>query len=408
MDFTIKKEFRDLIPPLADEEFTQLEQSILEEGVRDPLVVWGNNGSKPVLVDGHHRWTIIRRKPSIKYRVVIRKFKGRDEAKLWIINNQRGRRNLPKFALIELEMLRESILKLQAKENQRQSAGRGKKGSRIREPLSTDEEIAKGSGVSKETVYRTRFLRKNADSYTTERLRKGQISINEAYRRVKSQLGSGDGHQSASSKKARDSGAYEESVVTAHVGDNALLMKHVARLYFKKGYRIADVTYGKGVFWREINLSAYDFHASDIHTCAEHDYDFRHLPYDNDSFNVVVLDPPYAHNPGDLIVDDSYSNSHTTKRMYHDDILELYRQGMTEAKRILKRGGLLLVKCQDEVESSKQRWSHIEILNIAVDELGMADEDLFVLVRSSVPVVQHKRQQHARKNHSYLWVLRKK
>ena len=48
--FRIDKEFCGLIPPLSEEEFAQLEQSILSEGVRDPLVVWSNNGRKPVFL----------------------------------------------------------------------------------------------------------------------------------------------------------------------------------------------------------------------------------------------------------------------------------------------------------------------------------------------------------------------
>lgn len=33
--------FQATIPPLTDEEFRQLEQNILADGIRDPLVVWG-------------------------------------------------------------------------------------------------------------------------------------------------------------------------------------------------------------------------------------------------------------------------------------------------------------------------------------------------------------------------------
>ncbi len=75
--------------------------------------------------------------------------------------------------------------------------------------------------------------------------------------------------------------------------------------------------------------------------------------------------------------------------------------------RILKPGGLLLVKCQDEIESARQRMSHIEIHDIAVHELGLTVKDLFVVTPKTKPVVQFKRQRHARKNHSYLWVFRK-
>jgi hypothetical protein len=195
-----------------------------------------------------------------------------------------------------------------------------------------------------------------------------------------------------------------DSIYTSYVGDNNLLIKEVARFFLKDGFRVADVTYGRGVFWKDVDISKYDFHPSDSVTYPKAPYDFRHLPYGNGTFDAVVFDPPYTHNPGRLIVNDSYKNAETTRGMYHDDITELYRQGIRESVRILKKGGTLWIKCKDEVESSIQRWSHIEIFLIA-SRMGLYAVDLFVITQRVNPVVQHKKQKHSRKNHSYLWVF---
>jgi hypothetical protein len=198
-----------------------------------------------------------------------------------------------------------------------------------------------------------------------------------------------------------------ESVYTSYQGNNNLLIEKVAALYLHEGDRIADVTYGKGVFWRNIDTSKYQFFPSDIMTCPTASFDFRNLPYGDNDFDAAVLDPPYVHNPGSMIINDNYKNKETTKGFYHKDIIQLYREGMVEARRVLTVGGLLLVKCKDEIESSKQYMSHIEIHDIAVKELGFSVQDLFVLTQKCSPIVQHKVQKHARKNHSYLWVFKR-
>jgi len=195
-------------------------------------------------------------------------------------------------------------------------------------------------------------------------------------------------------------------IYTSYMGDNADLVHEVSQMYLKPGNKIADVTYGKGVFWKKISLSDYDFSPSDLLTCPDTAYDFRKLPYEDSYFDCVVLDPPYCHNPGRMIVNANYKNAETTKGMYHKDIIQLYRDGMKEAYRVLKEYGFLWIKCKDEVESSYQRWSHIEIYNHAID-LGYFAKDLFVMTQISKPMVQHKKQQHARKNHSYLFIFKK-
>lgn len=89
-DLIIDKEFESVIPPLDEQEFEFLEESILHDGeVYHPLVVWNN-----IIVDGHHRYKILKEHPDIKYRITERYFNNRYEAISWICFNQLGRRNL--------------------------------------------------------------------------------------------------------------------------------------------------------------------------------------------------------------------------------------------------------------------------------------------------------------------------
>jgi DNA modification methylase len=84
----IKKEFKELIPPLTVEEFKQLEQNCLAEGIRDKIITW--NG---FIIDGHNRYEIAQ-KHGLKFRIEDKEFNTEEQAKDWMDANQLGRRNL--------------------------------------------------------------------------------------------------------------------------------------------------------------------------------------------------------------------------------------------------------------------------------------------------------------------------
>ena len=95
----IDPEFRDLIPPLNDEELTMLEESIVVNGCESPLIVW--NG---VIVDGHNRHAICQ-KHNIPFAVTEKEFSSREDAMLWMLRNQLGRRNLNSYQRSDLVKL---------------------------------------------------------------------------------------------------------------------------------------------------------------------------------------------------------------------------------------------------------------------------------------------------------------
>lgn len=84
----IDEEFKNLCPPLQQEEYEALEASLLAEGCRDSLVTWDD-----ILIDGHNRLEICS-KHGIEYKTVAREFPGREAVADWIDANQLGRRNL--------------------------------------------------------------------------------------------------------------------------------------------------------------------------------------------------------------------------------------------------------------------------------------------------------------------------
>jgi len=88
MQITVDNELKSYIRPLKEEEFEKLKESILSEGIRDPLVVW-----QGILLDGHHRYKIAQ-EHNLEYKTVEIELQDKEAMKEWIIKNQLGRRNL--------------------------------------------------------------------------------------------------------------------------------------------------------------------------------------------------------------------------------------------------------------------------------------------------------------------------
>jgi 16S rRNA G966 N2-methylase RsmD len=92
VELVVLEEIRTLLFPLREEELKLLEESVRKEGIRDPLVVWKKDGQL-ILLDGFHRYQLAK-KYNLRFEIKELNFQSADEAKLWVIANQLGRRNL--------------------------------------------------------------------------------------------------------------------------------------------------------------------------------------------------------------------------------------------------------------------------------------------------------------------------
>jgi len=90
MEIIVEAEFENLIQPLSSQQFAQLENSVLDSGLLNPLVLWHPHN---ILLDGRHRLRICR-KHGLPFTTTSLLFDTRDAARLWTIENQLGRRNL--------------------------------------------------------------------------------------------------------------------------------------------------------------------------------------------------------------------------------------------------------------------------------------------------------------------------
>ena len=176
-DLTVDPEFRDLIPPLNEEELKLLEESLVADGCESPLIVW--NG---VIVDGHNRYAICR-KHEIPFAIQEKNFSSRDDAMLWMLRNQLGRRNLNNYQRVELVLKFEPLVKNAAE--QRMMAGKAANPvptlAQGQTKGKTRDHLSEAAGVSHGTFAKAKKLVQSADEETKRELCAGKVTVNRAY-----------------------------------------------------------------------------------------------------------------------------------------------------------------------------------------------------------------------------------
>ncbi|UUE95987.1 plasmid replication/partition related protein [Comamonas thiooxydans] len=105
MELKIDEGLKAYIDPLTPDEHESLERSILSEGCRDSLVVWGD-----LLIDGHNRYGICRKHGLPFNTVQATQFKNMDDVHLWMIDQHLGRRSVSDFQRGVLALRKREII----------------------------------------------------------------------------------------------------------------------------------------------------------------------------------------------------------------------------------------------------------------------------------------------------------
>jgi len=161
MELVILPEIKARLLPLREEELRELERSVLEEGIRDPLVVWRKDGQL-ILMDGHHRYELAK-KHGLSFQIVEREFRDLEEALTWVDRNQLGRRNLTNAQRTEVigrlynTLKQNPVLNLkqfQSKGNGKDAKDRAVKLTARKGKDATAKKVARETGMSVRTVRR--------------------------------------------------------------------------------------------------------------------------------------------------------------------------------------------------------------------------------------------------------------
>jgi len=174
----IKEEFKKLIPPLTTEEFKQLEDNCLAEGIREKILTW--NG---FIIDGHNRFEISKRW-NLEYETENKYFKDEEAVKEWMILNQFGRRNLSNYQRSVLALELEDVFSKKAKEKQKEAGGAVRQKS-DKAVIDTKKELSKVASVSHDTIAKVKKIQEKASEEVKEKLSTGEVSINAAYKEIK-------------------------------------------------------------------------------------------------------------------------------------------------------------------------------------------------------------------------------
>ena len=205
-------------------------------------------------------------------------------------------------------------------------------------------------------------------------------------------------------------------VLTARVcKTNAEQFPDILAVHVPPPAKVLDATWGRGVFWRDVPKGAYKVTKNDIDPDrGDTHHDFTALPSRwRERFDCVVLDPPYLGVGGIETLQESIDRGYKNRARAKADLAginavrRLYAGGIIEAWRVLKRSGVLVIKTMDQVESGQQNWLHVDLMELC-RILGFKNEDLLVFVNKSHPTFRHEHQLHARRNHSYWIVARRR
>ena len=188
MNITVNEELKAYIDPLTPDEHAALERSILAEGCRDALVLWGD-----VLVDGHNRYGICQKHGLPFQTVQNTRFQSMEDVHLWMIDQHLGRRSVSDFQRGVLALRKREILAERRAQAQAAASAHGETtapetantespdhGPLASNPLKSRSDIAKAARLSSSQVVNIEKIQKQAAPELVAAVKSGTISINAA------------------------------------------------------------------------------------------------------------------------------------------------------------------------------------------------------------------------------------
>jgi len=182
MELKVNPEYKSLMPELPEDEFESLENSIQKHGYWEEYPIIVNDNYE--ILDGHTRWKAcqeLRIEPTIK----IKHFESKEDEMEFVIEANLSRRHLNAFQRAELAL---KLIELEKRKRGRKS--KEEIFAESAKITNTWEDVEKKVNVSHDTVEKAKEVIEKADEELIEKCRKGEVSVAEAYKKVKEKEGS--------------------------------------------------------------------------------------------------------------------------------------------------------------------------------------------------------------------------
>lgn len=197
-ELKIDPELRDLLPPLADDEYKQLEKNIVDNGFDKnfPIMEWHG-----FIVDGHNRYSICQ-KHNIDYTIGTLAYETKEEVMRWMLDIQLGRRNLTPIQRISVAEKHRALFEAQAKENLKLATGGDRRSEdykkknqgtpemvevekrKNRTENETNSKLAAIAGVKRETYRMGAKILNSDNDELKQRVLSGKTSITAGYKEL--------------------------------------------------------------------------------------------------------------------------------------------------------------------------------------------------------------------------------
>lgn len=279
----IKKEFKELIPALTAEEFKQLEDNCLAEGIREKIITW--NG---FIIDGHNRYEIATRW-NLDYETESKHFKNEEAVKEWMILNQFGRRNLTLYQRTVLALELEGLFKEKAKDSKSEKVSHFRQTGEVLANLpkpDTRKELSKVANVGERTISMVKKIEEKAPDEIKAKLQTGEVSINQAYKEIKKE----------EKQREKEEKRKEQELIIQSIENNPL--KDIETIIEKGWYKVGNqfLYYGSNTdkeFIAKLPKAKFAF-ADPPYNAGVDEWDFNfkwELDYLQDFADIVAVTP---------------------------------------------------------------------------------------------------------------------